>query len=149
NQARAAREVRNLSAFLDSIIEHIPVMIFVKNAADLTFERFNRAGEEMMGRSRETLIGKSDRDFFPPEQARFFNEKDREVLQERRMVEIPAEPLQTLQGERWLHTRKIPIMDASGEPRYLLGISEDITDRKRAEEALLEAHRQLERRVEL
>jgi len=148
DEARAAREVRTLNAFLDSIIENIPAMVFVKNADDLRFERFNRAGEELLGRPRETLIGKSDDDVVPSEQARFFNEKDREVLRGRGLVDIPEERVQTPHGERWLHTRKIPILDATGEPRYLLGISEDITERKRAEVALREAHRQLEERVE-
>jgi PAS domain S-box-containing protein len=148
DEARASREVRNLNAFLDSIIDNIPAMMFVKNAEDLRFERFNRAGEELLGRPRETLIGKNDFDFFPKEQAQFFHDKDHEVLSSRGMVDIPEEPIQTPHGERWLHTRKIPILDANGDPRYLLGISEDITDRKRAEEALREAHRQLEQRVE-
>jgi two-component system, cell cycle sensor histidine kinase and response regulator CckA len=148
DEARAGREVRNLNAFLDSIIDNIPAMMFVKNADDLRFQRFNRAGEELLGRPRETLIGKNDFDFFPREQAQFFHDKDLEVLSGRGMVDIPEEPIQTPHGERWLHTRKIPILDVNGDPRYLLGISEDITDRKRAEEALREAHRQLERRVE-
>src|SRR4030095_4756634 len=41
DEARASREVRNLTAFLDSIIENIPVTVFVKNAEDLRYERFN------------------------------------------------------------------------------------------------------------
>ena len=39
-------------------------------------------------------------------------------------------------GERILHTKKVPILNANGEPEYLLGISEDITDRKQAENEL-------------
>src|SRR5262249_31373998 len=52
---------------------------------------------------------------------------------------IPAEPIETkFKGERILHTRKIPVCDANGEPQYLLGISEDITERVRAEQMLRE-----------
>ncbi len=43
------------------------------------------------------------------------------------------------QGDCILHTKKIPLRDAVGKPKYLLGISEDITDRKRAEAALRES----------
>ena len=67
-------------AFLTSIIENIPHMIFVKDAKELRFIRFNQAGEKLLGLSREQLIGKNDFDFFPREQAQFFNDKDREVL---------------------------------------------------------------------
>jgi two-component system cell cycle sensor histidine kinase/response regulator CckA len=52
------------------------------------------------------------------------------------MMDIPAEPIQTKDhGLRWLHTKKLPLYDQAGMPRYLLGISEDITDRKQREEA--------------
>jgi PAS domain S-box-containing protein len=142
--AGAARDVPTLVAFLDSIIDNIPAMIFVKDAETLRYERFNRAGEELTGLDRDNMFGRDDYALFPPEQARFFQEKDREVLGSQRLVDIPEEPIATPGGVRWLHTRKLPILGPSGEPRYVLGISEDITDRKNAEEKRREAHRQLE-----
>jgi putative nucleotidyltransferase with HDIG domain len=52
-------------------------------------------------------------------------------------VDIPEEPVQTRKkGERILHTKKVPILNTNRETEYLLGISEDITDRKQAEEEL-------------
>ncbi len=130
-----ARE-REATAFLDAIIENIPDMVFVKEADRLSFVRFNRAGEQLLGIPRAQLLGKSDNDFFPPDEAKFFVDKDRETLARRTMVDIPEEPIQTAAGERWLHTKKVPILDAAGEPRFLLGISEDITERKRDVAAL-------------
>jgi len=119
---------------LNSIVENIPNMIFLKDAGELRFTRFNRAGEELLGHSRDDLLGKNDYDFFPKEQADFFTQKDREVLRRKVIVDIQEEPLQTRdRGERILHTKKVPILNANGEPEYLMGISEDITDRKRAE----------------
>jgi PAS domain S-box-containing protein len=110
-------------------------MIFVKDAANLRFVRFNRAGEELIGLPRDQMIGKSDYDFFPKEQADSFVLNDREVLNSRRLKDIPEEPIQTAdRGVRYLHTKKIPILNSKGEPQYLLGISEDITERKVAEE---------------
>ena len=132
---RAEGELRQLNAYLDSIIENIPDMIFLKDAQQLRFVRFNRAGEELLGYSREELLGKNDYDFFPREEADFFIGKDRETLAAGKMVEIHEEPIKTrFKGVRTLHTKKIPVLDREGRPLYLMGISEDITDKKKSEE---------------
>jgi PAS domain S-box-containing protein len=144
----AAEAAREANAFLDSIVENIPHMIFVKDAAELRFVRFNRAGEELLGTKREALLGKNDFDFFPEEQAVFFQEKDRHVLAGKDVLDIPEEPIKTPHGERWLHTKKIPMPGEGGRPGYLLGISEDISERKAMADELRRAHADLERRVE-
>ncbi len=131
-------EARALEAtsFLDAIVENVPAMVFVKEADRLSFVRFNRAGEELLGVSRAELMGKNDYDFFDASEADFFVAKDRETLTNKALVDIPEEPIQTRNGRRWLHTKKVPIVDADGVPRFLLGISHDITDRKRDMAAL-------------
>jgi PAS domain S-box-containing protein len=133
-----ADELAQAGTFVHSILENIPDMIFVKDANDLRFALFNRAGEELLGYQREELLGKNDYDFFTRPEADFFTAKDREVLAGQRMVEVSEEPIHTRnKGVRWLHTKKIPVRDArTGAPRYLLGISEDITDRKLNDDAL-------------
>jgi PAS domain S-box-containing protein len=142
----AEEELRRAEAFLDSVVENIPNMVFVKSAEDLRFVRFNRAGEELLGYSRSDLLGKNDHDLFPSEEAEFFTSKDREVLAGGRLVDIPEERIQTREeGERFLHTRKIPILDADGHPVYLLGISEDITDRRMADAQIRESKEVAER----
>ena len=148
-EARVAERTKELEAanhFLDSMIENIPNMIFVKDAADLRFVRFNRAGEDLLGFSRDDLIGKNDFDFFPAEQAEQFVSADRETLRNHRLVDIPEENIETRsKGTRILHTKKIPILGSSGEPSFLLGISEDITEAKKVQEALVHAQEEAER----
>ncbi|QDG51270.1 response regulator [Persicimonas caeni] len=123
--------------FLDDIIENIPLMIYVKSADDLTYERVNRAGEEIMGMSRHRIVGRTDADLFPAEQAEFCREKDLQALQEGRLIDISEEKVFAHNGEeRVLHTKKMPIFDADGEPAYVMGISEDITARRTREEEL-------------
>jgi PAS domain S-box-containing protein len=140
-ERKRVEEIRRESEeFLLSIVENIPLMLFVKDAVDLRFVRFNRAGEELLGYSREELVGKNDYDFFDKEQADFFTGKDREVLDGKVPLDIPEEKIETRNlGNRILHTKKIPVLDLHGDSRYLLGISEDITERKRAEEDLYES----------
>ena len=133
------RHLYQSNAFLDSIIENIPDMIFLKDAENLRFVRFNKAGENLLGFSRSELLGKNDYDFFPKNEADFFTQKDRAVLEKKKLHDIPEEPIHTRKkGTRYLHTKKIPIYDADGKPEYLLGISEDITIKKKAKEKELE-----------
>ena len=66
---RSEENARSVQTFLDSIIENIPNMVFVKDAADLRFISLNKAGEELLGIKREVMIGKNDYDFFSKEEA--------------------------------------------------------------------------------
>jgi len=142
---RAEEEMTKTNAFLNAILENIPNMIFVKDAVDLRFVRFNKAGEDLLGMPREELIGKNDYDLFPESQAAFFTAKDREVLNKQLPQNIEEEPIQTrLKGERWLHTKKILLLNEQRQPAYLLGISEDITELKKHQDAITQLNRELE-----
>jgi len=144
DRKRTEEVLREREEFLSNIIENIPDMIFIKDAKELRLIRLNLAGEKLLGYSREYLLGKNDYDFFSKEQADFFTGKDREVLMNKAQFDIPEEPINTLMGKRILHTKKIPILNNDGEPAYLLGISEDITERKQTEEQLLIAKEKAE-----
>jgi len=136
--------------FLESLLENIPTMIFAKDAQDLRFVRLNRAGEELLGYTRTDLIGKSDRDFFPPAQADAFISKDREVLAQGEIVDIPEEEIDTHDhGRRILHTRKVPLRHANGTPLLLLGISMDVTEQKAAERRIVALNTELQRHTGL
>ena len=142
NQAAQISDLREAQAglrdsqdFLDTIVNNLPLMVFVKDARDLRFVRINRAGEELLGHLQEDLVGKNDRDFFPEAQAASFEAADRAVLSGAQVFDIPVEAIQSrTHGERLLHTLKVPILDGQGIPVYLLGISEDITERQQSRE---------------
>ena len=124
-------------------------MIFIKSADKLNFEMINKAGEELLGHSKEEILGKNDYDFFPKNEADFFTQKDREVLKNKILLDIPEETIETKNfGQRILHTKKIPLLDNEGNPQYLLGISEDITELKKAEKSLANAYDDLELKVQ-
>ncbi|MDU0460387.1 MAG: PAS domain-containing protein [Geobacteraceae bacterium] len=139
---QSLEDLRESEAFLKNIVDNIPAMVFVKDAIELRYVALNKAGEDLLGYSREELLGKNDRDLFPEEQAAFFSGKDREVLARGDLLEIPEETVKTRSGDdRILRVRKIPLFDVEGKARYLLGIAEDITDRKRLEEQLLQSQK--------
>lgn len=140
-------ELKESQFFLETIFENVPYMIFVKDAKDLKFVRINRAGEELLGIKQEEMVGKNDYDFFPREEADFFVLKDREVLTSDHVLDIPQEIIDTKnKGRRFLHTKKIRVVGADGyTPLYLLGLSEDITDKLIVEGKLRGALVDLER----
>ncbi|MCX6689336.1 MAG: PAS domain S-box protein, partial [Methanoregula sp.] len=89
---RAEEELRESKALVDAVVENVPLMIFLKEAKDLRFVIFNRAGEELLGYDRKALLGKNNLDLFPPEQAAHFMTKDRDVLDgELNLLDIPEE----------------------------------------------------------
>jgi diguanylate cyclase (GGDEF)-like protein/PAS domain S-box-containing protein len=117
--------------FLEAVIEHIPAVVFVKDARDFRFMLLNRAGEEFLGVKRQAIIGRTDHDVFPKEEADRFATRDREVLKSRSVEIIDEEPVHTPHnGLRFLRTRMIVVCDDNQQPQYLLGISEDVTDQK-------------------
>ena len=122
---------------LEAIIEHLPVAVFVKRPDDGRFVLWNRGNAELLGIPTEEALGRTDHDFFPAEQADFFRRKDLEALAAGRVIDVPEEPIDSrTRGPSILHTRKVPLYDAQGRPLFLIGISEDITEQKRIQEAL-------------
>ena len=132
-----AEQLRARSNFFDTVIENIPAMIAVKDAADLRFVLLNRAGEELTGIPRAESLGKNDFDFFPRDQAEHFVARDREVLASGQLHIIPEEPIATRgKGTHYLTTYKMPVLNKQGQPQYLVAMSNDITEQKLAAAAL-------------
>ncbi|MEP0885676.1 PAS domain S-box protein [Trichocoleus sp. ST-U3] len=149
DRKQAEADLQRTQVFLNSVVENLPVGVFIKDAVDLRFMYWNKASEDVFGYSQEDVLGKNDYDFLPHEQARYLRAKDRQVLTGGKLVESRDTPLMTPHhGERRIHTKKIPLLDDSGTPRYLLGICEDITESKKAEEGLRESENHYRRILE-
>ncbi len=137
---QAQEEIRQTRNFLQSMIDHLPVAVFVKEAHPGELGRFrlwNNASVELFGLSTEQVLGKTVYDLFPPEQAEDLNQQDQAVLQARKVLDIPEEQVETPKlGRRILHTVKVPLSDRHHHTEYLLCICEDITQRKQAEKQL-------------
>lgn len=134
--------------FLDSIIENIPDMIFIKDANDLKFVRLNAAGEDLLGYSRQQLLGKNDSDFFPAAESESFRSRDMKVLGGSGRIDIAEEPIHTShKGVRLLRTKKVAVLDENGAPTHLLGISEDVTEKKELEKKIIALNATLQLRA--
>jgi len=129
--------LRELDSLKNSIVENLPNMLFVKDAKDHRYLEWNKAAEELTGLLKEDVLGKTDFDIWPRKEAQFFTDKDNEVIQSKELFDIAEEPITTKEkGPRTLHTKKIPITDEQGNVKYLLGISDDITEKLRTENVL-------------
>ncbi len=137
---RAEDEVRSARAFLDSVINAIADPVFVKDDKR-RFVLVNDALCAIVGRPREGLLGEDGDDMFPKEQVAVFRKMDAGVL-DTGEENVNEESLSNLSsGEvRTIVTRKTRYVDPAGK-RFLVGVIRDITERKRAEEALLASER--------
>ena len=134
---KTEEKINELDILKNSIVETIPLTLFVKKADDHRYVEWNKAAEELTGFTKAEILGNNDYDFWPKEQAEFFINKDKEVIKNKKLFDIAEEPITTkVKGVRTLHTVKMPIYDSEGTAKYLLGISEDITDKLKTEEML-------------
>src|SRR5580692_1720830 len=130
----SAAELGRTQNFLDSIIENMPVSVAVKDARDRCYVLINRTAEAIFGIARGDLIGKRADDLPNNEIANHLFPLGGEALRTRDLQTIDDHVVETgHNGTRTLTTRNLSIPDETGEPRYLLSLSEDITERKQAE----------------
>lgn len=133
----AEKKLIENEALLASILETLPVAVFGKNIKnDYRFSIWNKKAEEIFGLKASDCIGKTDYDFFPKEEADWFRTKDIEASKMKEVLDIPEEVVESKYKRVIVHTQKTVVRDIKGDPLFLLGVSEDITERKKAEEKI-------------
>jgi two-component system, cell cycle sensor histidine kinase and response regulator CckA len=128
-EARRQSEERNRS-----LIEHLPQRIFVKDLNSV-YLSCNRNYASDFALTPEQIVGKDDFAFHSPELARAYRADDQTCMSTG-MTKDFEEIYQLAGQDRWAHTVKVPYRDRQGQVIGVLGIYEDITDRKQAETAL-------------
>ncbi len=132
--AEANDEAQRARKFMTEIVESMPAVVFVKRVSDLSYVLLNRAGEQMLGYAREDMIGRTDADFYEPGLAAIYRDRDMEVIASGEVKVVEEDNIPHRDGEIvTLRTKKRAILGPDGRPEYLIGVSEDISERKRAE----------------
>ena len=126
----AHQQASDTQSLLDSIVENLPVGVFVKDMMDEgRYVLYNEASGEIVGKPSAEIVGKTDKELFTPHQAIHFGEQDQQVMDAGHTLSIEEE-IEGCDGDRrLLRTFKRALPAPEGiRPRYLLGISEDVTE---------------------
>jgi PAS domain S-box-containing protein len=134
------RQLAEANQMLQMVTDTIPVRIFWKNK-DSVYLGCNRLFAEDAGlKSPKDILGKADYYLGWREQAERYRNDDLEVMRSGNSKLGYEEPQTTPDGKRlWLRTSKVPLRDINNRIVGILGTYEDITERKRVEQALHES----------
>jgi PAS domain S-box-containing protein len=121
----ALEQDRNL---LRTLIDNLPDCIYVKDA-QCRFLAANLAAARLMGAANPNdLLGKTDADFYPPEQAAEYRADEEDLLRTGRPLVNKNEPRSGANGDwKSVVTTKLPLVDGQGDVYGLVGISREIS----------------------
>jgi PAS domain S-box-containing protein len=139
DQKKSAQALVEQSHLLTTIMDNLPDFVYFKDK-NSRFTRVNRALATALGLpDPAAAVGKVDGDFFPPEQATRQRRDEKQVMDTAEPIVAKEETVTLPDGSaRWYATTKMPFKNRSGRIVGTFGVSRDITDRKRAELALLQ-----------
>ena len=144
SRKRDEMEIRSNRAFLQSLTDHLPMLFYAKRIRSDgvgQFVTWNHAAEVITGIGAAEILGKTDREVHPARLAAAYEAHDRAILASPAPIDIPETRFPRRDGSvRYVHVVSVPIFDDAGRVEYIIGIGEDITER-RLQERILQASR--------
>jgi diguanylate cyclase (GGDEF)-like protein/PAS domain S-box-containing protein len=131
---QALAELGETRGFLDAVVENMPAMVLVTDPTTGKILMLNRAGETVLGYERDSLVGRTYAEVFPPDQAERLAAHDRALMSSGGAPAVEEQQISHKDGSpRLLRMKKMLIRDADGKPQYLVAVCEDTTERRRNE----------------
>lgn len=125
-------------ALLHTLIDSLPSFIYFKDREG-RIVLSNTAHAQQTGRTPDEMAGKTDFDLFPPELAARYQADEQSIIQDGQPLLNLEEPsLDSNKQPIWVLTHKVPVRNSQGEIIGIIGITQDITERKQAEQQRLE-----------
>jgi|GEM_PF-2149902 len=135
---KAHDELKRQKEFLSLVIDTNPSLIYAKDL-EKRFVLVNQALADLYGMTKEQMIGKTVSDIYSdPELIARFDDQDQKIISSKESIVFSEDSI-SINGEtqkRWFQTTKKPLLSQSGEVIQILGVSSDLTARRRSEEAL-------------
>src|SRR6266481_2638056 len=127
-----SQELEKNKKFLELVVDNIPVSLIVEDVRDGRYLLANRSAEAILNRRREDATGLTAADIFNPREAKLIIARDEAAIKKRGLL-TEEHPISTKDGLRLFLTRRMTVLDDSGEPQYLIKTHEDVTDRRQTE----------------
>jgi diguanylate cyclase (GGDEF)-like protein/PAS domain S-box-containing protein len=127
-----SQELESTKKFLELVVDNIPVSLIVERVSDGKYLLANRSAETILNRRREDATGLTAADIFNPREAKLIVARDEAAIKKRGLL-TEEHPISTKEGLRLFLTRRMTVLDETGEPQYLIKTHEDVTDRRQTE----------------
>lgn len=132
-------ELRSSQHMLQSIVDHLPQLVFWKDA-DRRYLGCNRPFADYLGLQVGDLIGRNDQELclanghLDPRHLARYHDEDRKVISEASPgVDIEVLEQHPSGADVWTRVQKVPLFEQDGSVKGVLGVAEDITPRKQLE----------------
>lgn len=125
-------ERTHAKAFLDSIVENLPAMLFVKDRISRRYLLVNKSAEQIIGRPAGEIVGATDRELFP-EYGQGYEDRDTAAAQASEAQSFESVFVREDGRPVHLRTRRAIVDGPDAPAQYILGISEDVSETRQAE----------------